>query len=92
LLDAVAQALQRAFALQRAELQAATARIRAASLTLREREIVRLVVAGLLNKEIADQLDIALITVKVHRGRAMQKLGAGNAAELAHIAALAGIT
>ena len=92
LLDAVAQALQRAFALQRAELQAATARTRAASLTLREREIVRLVVAGLLNKEIADQLDIALITVKVHRGRAMQKLGAGNAAELAHIAALAGIT
>ena len=40
---------------------------------------------------IADRLGIALITVKVHRGRAMHKLGAGNAAELAQIAIRAGI-
>ena len=53
---------------------------------------MRLVVSGMLNKEIADQLDIALVTVKVHRGRAMRKLGAGNPAELARIAALAGIS
>jgi FixJ family two-component response regulator len=64
---------------------------RAGQLTPRELEIVRLVASGLLNKEIADQLKIALVTVKVHRGRAMRKLGAGNAAELARIAALAGI-
>ena len=56
-----------------------------------EREIVRLVVAGLLNKEIADQLDLALITVKVHRGRAMHKLAAGNPAEMVHIAQLGGL-
>jgi DNA-binding CsgD family transcriptional regulator len=44
------------------------------------------VVTGLINKEIADHLDIAVVTVKLHRGRAMRKLGAGNSAELAHIA------
>ena len=92
LLDAVALALHRAFVQQRDNLHTTTARTQAASLTAREREIVRLVVSGLLNKEIADQLNLALITVKVHRGRAMHKLGAGNPAELARIAALAGIT
>ena len=71
---------------------AAAARLKLAALTHREREIVRMVVEGLLNKEIADALDLALITVKVHRGRAMHKLGAGNSAELAHLAALVGIS
>ena len=92
LVDAVALALQRSRSKQQGGFAAAEARVRVASLTPREREIVRLVVTGLLNKEIADQLDLALITVKVHRGRAMHKLGAGNPAELVHIAGLAGIT
>jgi len=92
LVDAVALALQRSRTKQQGEFAAAEARVRVASLTPREREIVRLVVTGLLNKEIADQLDLALITVKVHRGRAMHKLGAGNPAELVHIAELAGLT
>lgn len=92
LVEAVALALQRSRAKQQGEFAAAEARVRVASLTPREREIVRLVVTGLLNKEIADQLDLALITVKVHRGRAMHKLGAGNPAELVHIAELAGLT
>jgi FixJ family two-component response regulator len=91
LLSEVAKALERA----RARLQdgefATAARAKAALLTEREREVVSLVVRGLLNKEIADQLDLALVTVKVHRGRAMQKLGAGNPAELARIASLAGL-
>ena len=85
-------ALHRARTNLRDGLQAADARAKAASLTAREREIVRLVVSGLLNKEIADQLALSLVTVKVHRGRAMRKLGAGNPAELARLAALAGIT
>lgn len=92
LVDAVALALQRSQAKQQKEFATAEARARVAALTPREREIVRLVVEGLLNKEIADQLDLALITVKVHRGRAMHKLGAGNPAELVHIAELAGLT
>ena len=81
-------ALQRSKSNRQGKFAAAAARMRIASLTPREREIVRLVVAGLLNKEIADQLDLALITVKVHRGRAMHKLAAGNPAEMVHIAQL----
>lgn len=92
LMAAVAQALQRARTNHRNGLQIAESRAKAASLTPREREIVRLIVSGLLNKEIADQLELAVVTVKVHRGRAMHKLGAGNPAELARLAALTGIT
>jgi FixJ family two-component response regulator len=92
LVDAVALALQRSRARQQKEFAAAEARVRVAALTPRERDIVRLVVEGMLNKEIADHLDLALITVKVHRGRAMHKLGAGNPAELVHIAELSGLT
>lgn len=91
LLDAVALALDRSRVRKQRDFAAAEARAKMALLTLREREIVRLVVQGLLNKEIADQLDLALITVKVHRGRAIRKLGAGNSAELVHIAELAGL-
>lgn len=69
----------------------ADARARATSLTVRETQIVRLVVSGRINKEIADELNLAVVTVKVHRGRAMRKLGAGNPAALAQIAALAGL-
>jgi FixJ family two-component response regulator len=92
LVDAVALALHRSRTRQQKEFAAAEARVRIAALTPRERDIVRLVVEGMLNKEIADHLDLALITVKVHRGRAMHKLGAGNPAELVHIAELAGLT
>jgi len=91
LLAAVAEALERANSSQEQRLQGAEAKARAATLTNREREVVCMVIAGKLNKEIASELSLALITVKVHRGRAMKKLGAGNAAELARIANLAGL-
>jgi len=91
LINEVAHALQRARARHQGSSLVADARARAETLTPREREIVRLVVAGNLNKEIAHQLHLALVTVKVHRARAMRKMGAGNPAELAHIAALAGM-
>ena len=64
---------------------------RAATLTRREREVAGLVVKGHINKEIADLLGLALVTIKVHRGRAMHKLGAGNPAELGQLAIQAGI-
>ncbi|MEI6674421.1 MAG: response regulator [Verrucomicrobiota bacterium] len=92
LVDAVALAMRHSRGRKQEEFRAAEARARVASLTPREREIVRLVVDGLLNKEIADQLDIALVTVKLHRARAMHKLGAGNSADLVHVAGLADIT
>ena len=91
LLDEVALALARARDLHDDAREASLARERASHLTSREEEIVRLVLAGRINKEIAEHLDLALVTVKVHRARAMQKLAAGNAAELARFAALAGI-
>ncbi|KAB2637883.1 MAG: response regulator transcription factor [Verrucomicrobia bacterium] len=91
LVDAVALALQRSRDNRQEGFVAAEARVCVASLTPRERDIVRLVVEGMLNKEIADQLNLALITVKVHRGRAMRKLAAGNPAEMVHIAELGGI-
>jgi FixJ family two-component response regulator len=55
---------------------------RFATLTSRERDVLRLVVTGMLNKQIAGELGIAEKTVKIHRGHAMQKMGAGSVAEL----------
>lgn len=62
-----------------------------ATLTDRERDIVKLMLHGMLNKEIAERLDIALVTVKVHRARAMKKLGVQNPTQLGKIACLAGV-
>ena len=91
LLEAVALALEKAEAMESSDQHAADARALAALLTQRELEIVKMVIKGLINKEIANQLDLALVTVKVHRGRAMRKLRAGNPAELVHIAGMAGL-
>lgn len=88
----VARALRRSVDGMRERSKTEAIRARAATLTRRERMVVALVIEGLLNKEIASQLGIAVVTVKVHRARAMEKLGAGNPAELTHLAALAGIT
>jgi two-component system, LuxR family, response regulator FixJ len=60
-------------------------------LTPREREIFPYVISGMLNKQIAFKLDIAEKTVKVHRGRIMEKLGARSVAELVRLAEKAGI-
>lgn len=58
---------------------------RFALLTARECEVIKLIIGGMLNKEIAARLRLALVTVKMHRGNAMRKLGARNAAELARL-------
>jgi len=92
LLAAVVRALENARQAMGQVGEIAELQQRAALLTQRERSIVALVVAGLLNKQIAGRLGIALVTVKLHRGRAMRKLGAQNAAELARLAVRAGIT
>jgi FixJ family two-component response regulator len=60
----------------------AVAERRFATLTSRERDVLRLVVTGMLNKQIAGELGIAEKTVKIHRGHAMQKMQAGSVAEL----------
>jgi FixJ family two-component response regulator len=56
------------------------------SLTPREREIMALVVSGRMNKQIADDLNVSEITVKVHRGHVMRKMGAKFLAELVRMA------
>jgi FixJ family two-component response regulator len=87
LLTAIQQALERSrFALaQQAEVQ--ELRDRHASLTPRERDVMTLVVSGLLNKQVADELGIAESTVKAHRGQIMQKMRANSFADLVNISA-----
>ncbi len=58
-----------------------------AALTPREREVMERVICGMLNKQIADELDISVITVKAHRGRVMRKMGADSVADLVKLAA-----
>jgi FixJ family two-component response regulator len=61
-------------------------------LTPREREVITLVVAGLLNKQIAGELGTSEAAVKVHRQHVMEKMGAGSLADLVRLADRLGIT
>jgi len=82
LLDAIQQALERDRAARRHSREIAELRERFDALTSREREVMSLVVTGWLNKQIGFELGISEITVKIHRGRAMNKMGAQSLAEL----------
>ena len=92
LLRAVANALKRSAKNFRQRDAVTKIRERIATLTPREFEVFRLVIAGLLNKQIASELGAALRTIKTHRSRVMQKMGVVSVAELVRIAQSAGIT
>jgi FixJ family two-component response regulator len=91
LLDAVAQALAASAEHQQLDALRYGLAKRVASLTEREREVSRRVAQGRMNQHIADEFGIALRTVKLHRQRAMEKLGASTLADLVRLADLAGL-
>jgi FixJ family two-component response regulator len=86
LLEAIRSALGRSKATQGAASEIKTLQERYASLSGREREVMGLVVSGLMNKQVGGELGISEITVKAHRGRVMQKMKAGSLAELVKFA------
>jgi FixJ family two-component response regulator len=92
LIEAVKRALRRGAEYLRKRREKREARGRIDKLTPREFEVLRLVVMGLLNKQIAAELHTAEKTVKVHRGRVMQKLGVTSVPDLVRVSERAGIS
>jgi FixJ family two-component response regulator len=91
LLSAVKRALERSSEQWLQRLQRKEVRDRLATLTPREFDVLKGVIAGLLNKQIASQLGTTEGTIKVHRGRVMEKMGATSVADLVILAQRAGI-
>jgi len=92
LLEAIRHALERSGAALGEEAQVRTLQARYRSLTGREREVMKLVVRGRLNKVVGRELGISEITVKAHRGRVMRKMEAESLAELVNMGARLGLT
>ena len=91
IVDAVQQALDRSRVLRQEQAAMADLQVRFDSLTPRERQVMGGVVAGLLNKQIAYDLGITEVTVKIHRGQVMQKMRAESVADLVRTADRLGI-
>ena len=92
LLDAIQQALKLDRAVRQERVVVAEVRRRYESLTKREREVMRLVVSGLLNKQIAGEWETSEVTVKMHRGQVMRKMKAQSLVQLVRMADKIGIT
>jgi FixJ family two-component response regulator len=92
LLDAVRLSLARDQERREGEKHLTEIKTHFATLTAREREVMGLVAAGLLNKQIAGEMDISEVTVKMHRGNIMRKMRARSLADLVRMADLLGVT
>ena len=91
MLDAVMTAIERDRKRRQDDKIVANLRALLETLTAREREVLALVSSGLMNKQIAAELDLAEITVKIHRGHIMKKMGAKSLADLVRMAERLGI-
>jgi FixJ family two-component response regulator len=91
LLKAIRQAIEHSRVALDHETEVRTLRECYASLTRRERQVMALVVSGLLNKQVGGELGISEITVKAHRGKVMQKMKADSLADLVNIAGKLGV-
>jgi FixJ family two-component response regulator len=92
MLDAVTRALDQDRKWRESKQAVANLQHRFESLTRREREVMSLVTSGLMNKQIAHELNVTEITVKIHRGHAMKKMDARSLADLVRMAETLGIT
>lgn len=91
LLGAVNRALARSVQTRKAAAARAAARAFLDTLTPREFEVMQRVIAGMLNKQIADELGAAEKTIKIHRGRVMEKMGVTSVPDLVRVAQTAGV-
>jgi FixJ family two-component response regulator len=91
LLDAVKLALEKDETRRKGQKTTSIVRSLFESLTPREQEVIRLVTAGLMNKQIAAEMGVSEITVKVHRGNVMRKMKANSLADLVRMADMLGI-
>src|SRR5205814_9247042 len=92
LLSAIRHAIERSSAAFDRETEVEELRTCYTSLTPREREVMKLIVTGMLNKQVGLQLGISEITVKAHRGKMMQKMKADSLADLVKMAVRLGLT
>lgn len=91
LLDAIRDAIERSSATLNVSAALGELKDRYAVLSPREREVMGMVVLGLMNKQVGGELDISEITVKAHRGRVMTKMGAQSLADLVKMASMIGL-